>query len=174
MSGHDLLFKGPSPTGSRLSRGLDHFHGDERDVERACRSFADDSRMICIVITSAILLLPFPPPLPPAFVLSMMCAGLSISAFEQFVHETLGVSAFPSHLLPSGGGADDPTVLLQPNAKLAVLPTHFRFIPEPSVYLKVHTASYHFLGNGKIRRFGCSLLFSGVARVTHHGLHEAL
>ena len=31
-----------------------------------------------------------------------------------------------------------------------------------------------FLGNGKIRRFGCSLLFSGVARVTHGGLHEAL
>ena len=48
MSGHNLLSKGPSPTGSRLSRGLDHFHGDERDVERAWRSSADDSRMICI------------------------------------------------------------------------------------------------------------------------------
>ena len=48
MSGHNLLFKGPSPTVSRLSRGLDHFHGDERDVERAWRSSADDSRMICI------------------------------------------------------------------------------------------------------------------------------
>ena len=34
----------------------------------------------------------------------------------------------------------------------------------PPAYLKVHTAFYHFLGNGKIRRFGCSLLFSGVAR----------
>ena len=45
---------------------------------------------------------------------------------------------------------------------------------EPPAYLKVHTASNHFLGNGKIRRFGCSLLFSGVARVTHGGLHEAL
>ena len=33
----------------------------------------------------------------------------------------------------------------------------------PPAYLKVHTAFYHFLGNGKIRRFGCSLLFSGVA-----------
>ena len=30
-----------------------------------------------------------------------------------------GVSAFSSYLLPCGGGADDPTVLLQPNAKLA-------------------------------------------------------
>ena len=39
----------------------------------------------------------------------------------------------------------------------------------PPAYLKVHTASYHFLGNGKIRRFGCSLLFSGVASVTHVG-----
>ena len=33
----------------------------------------------------------------------------------------------------------------------------------PPAYLKVHTASYHVLGNGKIRRFACSLLFSGVA-----------
>ena len=39
----------------------------------------------------------------------------------------------------------------------------------PPVYLKVHSASYHFLRNGKIRRFGCSLLFSGVASVTHVG-----
>ena len=39
----------------------------------------------------------------------------------------------------------------------------------PPAYLKVHTASYHFLGNGKIRRFGCSLLFSGVASITHMG-----
>ena len=38
-----------------------------------------------------------------------------------------------------------------------------RNLPTPA-YLKVHTASRHFLGNGKIRRFGCSLLFSGVAR----------
>ena len=44
----------------------------------------------------------------------------------------------------------------------------------PPAYLKVHTASYHFLGNGKIRSFGCSLLVSGVASVTHHGLQEAL
>ena len=44
----------------------------------------------------------------------------------------------------------------------------------PPAYLKVHTASYHFLGNGKIRSFWCSLLFSGVASVTHHGLQEAL
>ena len=34
---------------------------------------------------------------------------------------------------------------------------------KPPAYLKVHTASCHFLGNGKIRRFGCSLLVSGVA-----------
>ena len=40
----------------------------------------------------------------------------------------------------------------------------------PPAYLKVHTASYHFLGNGKIRSFGYSLLFSGVASGTHHGL----
>ena len=40
---------------------------------------------------------------------------------------------------------------------------------KPPAYLKVHAASYHFLGNGKIRRFGCSLLFSGVASVTHVG-----
>ena len=33
----------------------------------------------------------------------------------------------------------------------------------PPAYLEVHTAFYHFLGNGKIRRFGCSLLFSSVA-----------
>ena len=44
----------------------------------------------------------------------------------------------------------------------------------PPAVLKVHTAAYHFLGNGKIRRFGCSLLFSGVASVTHGGLQEAL
>ena len=30
----------------------------------------------------------------------------------------------------------------------------------PPAYLKVHTASYYFLGNGKIRRFGCSLLWA--------------
>ena len=47
-------------------------------------------------------------------------------------------------------------------------------IPRQPAYLKVHTASFHFLGNGKIRSFGCSLLFSGVACVTHHGLQEAL
>ena len=41
--------------------------------------------------------------------------------------------------------------------------------PTPPAVLKVHTAAYHFLGNGKIRRFGCSLLFSGVASVTHVG-----
>ena len=44
-----------------------------------------------------------------------------------------------------------------------------RFFEYPPAYLKVHTASGHFLGNGKIRRFGCSLLVSGVARVTHMG-----
>jgi hypothetical protein len=44
----------------------------------------------------------------------------------------------------------------------------------PPACLKVHTTSYHFLGNGKIRRFGCSLLFSGVASVTHCGLFFAL
>ena len=44
----------------------------------------------------------------------------------------------------------------------------------PPSHLKVHTASYHFLGNGKIRRFGCSLLVSGVALATHHGLLEVL
>ena len=71
-------------------------------------------------------LLPFPPPLP-AFVLSMMCTGLSISAFEQSGDETLGASAFPSY--PPSGGGIDPTVLLKLNAKLAALPTqrHRRF-----------------------------------------------
>ena len=48
------------------------------------------------------------------------------------------------------------------------------YFKRPTVPAKVHTASYHFLGNAKIRSFGCSLLFSGVASVTHHGLQEAL
>ena len=46
---------------------------------------------------------------------------------------------------------------------LSVSPSSFSLSPIPPAYLKVHTASYHFLENGKIRSFGCSLLVSGVA-----------
>ena len=53
-------------------------------------------------------------------------------------------------------------------AKTFLFPT-YQDLTAPPAYLKVHTASYHFLGNGKIRRFGCSLLFSGVASITHMG-----
>ena len=50
-------------------------------------------------------------------------------------------------------------IVANPNGRIAM----------PPAYLKVHTASCHFLGNGKIRRFGCSLLFSGVSQGTHMG-----
>ena len=49
-------------------------------------------------------------------------------------------------------------------AHLAMMSVKRQSKHSPPAYLKVHTAFYHFLGNGKIRRFGCSLLFSGVAR----------
>ena len=39
-------------------------------------------------------------------------------------------------------------------------------------YLKNSTLTLHFLGNGKIRRFGCSLLFSGVAMAMQVGCHN--
>ena len=50
-------------------------------------------------------------------------------------------------------------IVANPNGRIAM----------PPAYLKVHTASCHFLGNGKIRRFGCSLRFSGVGNRTHLG-----